>query len=292
MIHSFDTQIAKKYGIPSAVLIHSIAYWIEHNAANGENYHDGKFWTYNSREAFAVIHDYLSKYQIRRTLDKLVDQNVLMKGTFNKSAYDRTLWYTFTDEAEVMLAEAGYRHFKEKVAKSDGEKCQIHLAKLPNDNWQKCQMTIGKIATPIPNTNQYIYTDNKHIYKDDLAESQKKPTKRMDLTIVLESIEDDSLRELYKDYIEMRKSIKKPMTERALQMLIGKVNKLEPNSIERQKQLLENATISNWLSVYPLKGGESGDTRRGTENGAGANERMYREGEWTSGEEWIKQFDS
>ena len=36
-------------------------------------------------------------------------------------------------------------------------------------------------------------------------------------------------------------------------MLINKVNTLEPDSIERQKKLLENAIVSNWKSVYPLK---------------------------------------
>ena len=54
----------------------------------------------------------------------------------------------------------------------------------------------------------------------------------------------------------MRKLIKAPMTDRALEMLIAKVNKLEPNSIERQKLLLQTAIMNNWKSVYPLKGDE------------------------------------
>ena len=51
----------------------------------------------------------------------------------------------------------------------------------------------------------------------------------------------------------MRKFIKSPMTDRALTMLINKVNELEPHSIERQKKLLETAIVNNWKSVYPLK---------------------------------------
>jgi hypothetical protein len=43
------------------------------------------------------------------------------------------------------------------------------------------------------------------------------------------------------------------MTDRALQMLIKKVNELEPDSIDRQKQMLENAIMNNWKSVYPIK---------------------------------------
>ena len=70
---------------------------------------------------------------------------------------------------------------------------------------------------------------------------------------ILSSIEDISLRELYLDYIKMRKLIKSPMTDRALQMLINKVESLETD-VERQKKLLETAIINNWKSVYPLKG--------------------------------------
>lgn len=69
----------------------------------------------------------------------------------------------------------------------------------------------------------------------------------------MKDVENSDLKELYIEYIKMRKLIKKPMTDRALRMLMKKVNDLEPNSIDRQKKLLENAIVSNWLSVYPLK---------------------------------------
>ena len=51
----------------------------------------------------------------------------------------------------------------------------------------------------------------------------------------------------------MRKMIKSPMTDRALQMLINKVNEMEPYNVERQRALLEQAILNNWKSVYPLK---------------------------------------
>ena len=51
----------------------------------------------------------------------------------------------------------------------------------------------------------------------------------------------------------MRKLIKSPLTDRALKMLINKVEELEPLSIDRQKMLLETAILNNWKSVYPLK---------------------------------------
>ena len=74
---------------------------------------------------------------------------------------------------------------------------------------------------------------------------------------ILSTITDEDLKTLYLDYIKMRKLIKAPMTDRALQMLIKKVNELEPDSIDNQKKLLETAIMNNWKSVYPLRKGET-----------------------------------
>ena len=80
---------------------------------------------------------------------------------------------------------------------------------------------------------------------------------------ILSSVADGDLRELYLEYIKMRKIIKSPMTDRALTMLINKVNELEPNSLENQKKLLETAIMNNWKSVYPLR--DAGNTKQVTQ---------------------------
>lgn len=82
---------------------------------------------------------------------------------------------------------------------------------------------------------------------------EKKERKKSGYDEILSQIEDDSLRELYLEYIKMRKMIKAPMTDRALTMLINKVNELEPFDIGRQMRMLETAIMNNWKSVYPLK---------------------------------------
>ena len=74
---------------------------------------------------------------------------------------------------------------------------------------------------------------------------------------ILSVVDDEDLKNLYYEFIKMRKLIKSPMTDRALTTLIDKVNTLEPSSIERQKKLLENSIVNNWKSVYPLKDNES-----------------------------------
>jgi predicted phage replisome organizer len=107
-------------------------------------------------------------------------------------------------------------------------------------------------------TDNVIVTQGNAIEEDidkekdkDLKKEEKKKATSYDE--ILSSIANDDLRELYLEYIKMRKMIKAPMTDRALTMLISKVNDLEPHSIENQKKLLEIAIMNNWKSVYPLR---------------------------------------
>ncbi len=91
--------------------------------------------------------------------------------------------------------------------------------------------------------------------------SKKERKKESSYDEILSAVSDD-LRELYLEYIKMRKMIKAPMTDRALTMLITKVNELEPNSVENQKKLLETAIMNNWKSVYPLKDSGKADKKQ------------------------------
>ena len=110
----------------------------------------------------------------------------------------------------------------------------------------------------ITDTQDSIGKDSLELVEESIELGQKKKaSKPTSYDEILSQITDDSLRDLYLEYIKMRKMIKSPMTDRALQMLIKKVNELEPNSIENQKQMLENAITGNWKSVYPLKDGKA-----------------------------------
>ena len=60
---------------------------------------------------------------------------------------------------------------------------------------------------------------------------------------------------LFSEYLEVRKKNKLSNEGKALTILL---NKLKPYSDEQKKEMLENAIVGNWKSVYPLK--ENGNT--------------------------------
>ena len=94
--HQFDPAIAARVGLNAAVIYQNLFYWAEKNAANGRHFYDGRWWTYNSVSAFADLFPYLTGKQIRTALDKLESSGLIVSGCFNKSAYDRTKWYSPT----------------------------------------------------------------------------------------------------------------------------------------------------------------------------------------------------
>lgn len=102
MEHSFDIEIAKKYGVNAAILYRNFQFWIAKNKANERNFRDGQTWTYNSMRALLGLFPYLSKWDIRQALKKLLDAKVLLKGNYNVKGYDRTTWYAFSDEKKAL----------------------------------------------------------------------------------------------------------------------------------------------------------------------------------------------
>lgn len=134
MNHSFDIDIAVKYGVNAAILLQHIYFWCQKNEANNHNYHDGSYWTYNSRNAFTVIFPYLSERQIKTALDKLIEDGVIKTGCYNKDPRDRSLWYAVTKKGSCIM-----------------QKCSVDYAEMSNANEQNVR--------PLPDINTDSNTD-------------------------------------------------------------------------------------------------------------------------------------
>jgi hypothetical protein len=97
--HSFNIHYAKRYGLHEAIMIKNFQFWISKNKANRNHNHDGRTWTYNSVRAFEELFPYFTSWQVRKCLDSLVEQGVLVKGNYHKNPYERSSWYAFSDES-------------------------------------------------------------------------------------------------------------------------------------------------------------------------------------------------
>ena len=171
MEHSFDIDIAKDYGIPCAVILKHLWYWIEKNRANKKNERDGSYWTYNSVSAFCELFPYLSKNTIIRALKKLADEGIIKEAIFNDVAFDRTKWYAITDK--------GYAIINGGLAQSE----QCHLPKMSNSD-------LPKLGEPIPNEYQISNHINNNISNTnvlDCPSGSEEPNGRTEIADVISS---------------------------------------------------------------------------------------------------------
>lgn len=100
-----------------------------------------------------------------------------------------------------------------------------------------------------PTNNQQI--TNKQPQRKNNKEYKNKRNIDSDIFSAY-ALEDESLLNTLTDFEQMRKSIKKPLTDRAKQMLCKKLDELKSNG-EDVIACLEEAILHNWLTVYPIR---------------------------------------
>ena len=221
MKHFFDVDIAKKYGVQCAVILENLNFWIEKNRANEKHFYDGHYWTYNSKKAFSELLPYLTAKQIDYAIGKLVDEGILIKGNYNKSAYDRTLWYAITDIGYSIL-----------------QNCQMESTVLGNGITQNVQ--------PIP----YINKDNKKNNNKDKKKVSKSNT--FDAIISNYANGNEEIKDLLGEWLKVRKAKRAAMTDKAIQMNIDKLDKLAAESKMSVSDYLKEIICRGWAAFFVI----------------------------------------
>ena len=233
--HSFNTEIAKKVGVIGAVIYDHLAFWCEQNRQSGTNEKDGYFWTYHSVKELQEVFDYLSIWQIRKSLDKLVEEGLVKVGNYNRLGLDRTKWYTVVN-SDLLNTTNGLRNT------TNG------LMNTTNGLWDTTN-TFDENHKAIPNTT--TDTTRQILHK----EVSKKDSESFDS--ILDSYEliilHPDLKEIFLEFIKMRKAKKKPLTNKALKLGVNKALKLGNSDPDKVKRIVEETIEHCWDSFYPLK---------------------------------------
>ena len=72
-----------------------------------------------------------------------------------------------------------------------------------------------------------------------------------------------------KDFEDMRKRIKSPLSDRARQMLLGKLDKLAGSDTQKKIAILEQSIFNSWKGVYDIDDRGGDQKRRGMATGSG-----------------------
>lgn len=226
----YSRRVAVKVGLAASVIYAHICYWIRKNKANEKHFYNGKYWTYNSMKAFASYFPELTEKQVRTALEKLIQANLIESENFNKTGYDRTLWYSLKEE---------------------NEDCQIDMPKN--------ELPFAQKGTPIPNINQ---TDKQSVKKENIkkkeslelplgemetnAKTQEKPQAKSEL--------DEQAAKIYELYPRKAarpdaiKAIKKALKGVGYTNLYAKTQKYATAVKESQKELSYIPYPATWFN--------------------------------------------
>lgn len=234
--HHFSVEIAKECGVNASILFSNIAYWIEHNRANGINYHDGHYWTFNSMKAFSELFPYFSEKQIKTALKKLEDDELIMTGNYNKLPFDRTKWYAITSKGYSILNNI------------DELNVPIDETKKSNENGPESPMRLDQKDRAIPDINEDKKLNIENI-KKERKEDKKKQTSYDE--IINNMVFNEEVKAELLEFVKMRKFIKKPLTNKGLELIINELFNLSYIP-EEQIMILDKSIANNWAGIFPL----------------------------------------
>lgn len=234
--HILDIGVAQLVGANAALILENISYWCEHNAANNANLHDGRYWTYNSTKAFGELFPYMTINVIRASLKKLKDNGLILTGNYNKSAYDRTMWYTLTEKAETMLDvnvhsdDPNQEEATDETPSPASTTAQDPWANTTNTNTEQFQLPI---AEPEPQPQP------------------KKTRKAKSFDDIIDSYTSDpETKDLLGAWLQNRKAKHSAMTDRAIQGNIKKLDQCAQASHMSVNDYLNEVICRGWGSFF------------------------------------------
>ena len=217
-----NKEVLQKLGVYPAIMLGELASEYNYYSKTGELVDDMFYSTIENIQSNTT----LSRHQQNEAISKLKELGILevvVKGIPAKRYFklnENKLIEMFTNEKGVANKNVKNLHtVVSKIDKQDGKK----LAGNNNNN----------------NNNN----NNKKVSKKEKQTSYD--------SIINDCIQDESVKQEIYEFIKMRKLIKKPLTNRALKVIISKLNELSSDPVEQAK-ILERSIENDWSSIYPL----------------------------------------
>ena len=133
------------------------------------------------------------------------------------------------------------------------EKFNNYQFEIDEDN-KRNNKQFNNLITNNQQTNNKQITTNKNEKNDnnDNIKKEKNKKRKTFEEVLAENNCSEELESSIRDFIDMRKTIKKPMTSKALELLFKNLEKL--TNLEEEKIAILNQSIEHgWQTVYPLK---------------------------------------
>jgi hypothetical protein len=190
-------------------------------------------WDYSIGGLAAICKE--SHTSIRSALKELEQNQYLIRERKNNEkgyfTYEYTLYEVPLPHTEKQYTDSAYTEKQNTEEEHTVSNRQINKEKVNKEKLNKEEIK-KDITTTKPKSQ---IKKNRISSYDEILNS---------------SVSNETLKELYKDFIEAREAMEAPITRQGLKVLIDRCEKLSNHNIRIQKLLLETALVNGWKNVF------------------------------------------
>jgi len=134
-------ELAVKIGLNESIVLQQIHYWLIQHEKQEIDFHDGRYWVYNSYPEWNKQFPFWSERTLRTIIIHLENLGLVVSGNYNKLSLDRTKWYSIDYKRLETL-------------------CFSHKANVARCIRQDLPDQRARFARPIPETTSEISSEN------------------------------------------------------------------------------------------------------------------------------------
>ena len=138
-------KLATEIGLNEAIVLQQIHYWLNQSSHN----RDGKKWIYNTYDDWNKQFPFWSVMTIRRVINSLEKQKLILIANYNKAGFDKTRWYSIDYS----------------VVESVNRRC------VQNEQTMCSKRTNGSVQSEQTNTIDYTENTTENISMSDKSDA-------------------------------------------------------------------------------------------------------------------------
>ncbi|MDV7621681.1 hypothetical protein R4615_05750 [Acinetobacter baumannii] len=235
-------SLAMAIGLNEAIFLQQLHYWI----GTSRFIRDGQKWVYNTYSDWLLQLKYMSLPTLKRTIKSLKEKKLVRVERFDKLRSNQVNYYSIDYETLAIISENIAQAIDSieqlKMNQSSSSNCTNAVAQ--NEPIHQLKMSQSPLAQ-----NEPMYTREYQETTQEITNIKAKPKFTLEDASSVELPEGVS-RELWAGYIEMRFSMNKKPTPKAVELALKDLAKW---GAEKANQSLKNSITSNWVGLFEPK---------------------------------------
>lgn len=235
-------SLAMAIGLNEAIFLQQLHYWV----GTSRFIRDGQRWVYNTYSDWLLQLKYMSLPTLKRTIKSLKEKKLVRVERFDKLRSNQVNYYSIDYETLAIISENIAQAIDSidqlKMSQSISSNCTNAVAQ--NEPVDQLKMSQSPLAQ-----NEPMYTREYQETTQEITNKKAKPKFSLEEASSVE-LPDGVSRELWVGYIEMRFSMNKKPTPKAVEIAI---KDLEKWGADKANQSLKNSITSNWTGLFEPK---------------------------------------